>query len=111
MLAERLKRETQRPHQELEKMMIPQIKSTKTTAAYMTLLKLFYGYYKPLEDRIEKYIGATGLPDYDERRKAELITDDLKHIGNTYIDIEICENIPNVDSVEDALGMMYVLEG
>jgi heme oxygenase len=83
----------------------------RTTEAYVNLLKLFYGYYKPLEDAIEKHCNFKELHSPNGRRKAELIIADLKVIGFTDVDITVCEDIPAIKNEADAVGVMYVLEG
>lgn len=111
MLTDRLKKETQPSHIELEKITIPLIKNANTTQAYGQLLQLFYGYFKPLEDRIDSYFNSNIIPDYNERRKAFVILDDLHHIGLHEVKLTVSDNLPSVKNMSQALGALYVLEG
>ena len=110
MLAERLKKETQEAHLETEKLIIPKIKKTRTIEDYSKLLDIFYGYFKPLEDRIALFINPHLLPDFEERRKAQAIVKDKEHLGvNT--NVNVSADLPMVANLNQALGVMYVLEG
>lgn len=110
MISLQLKEQTKQAHQSLEKVIIQQIKKIHTEKEYQQLLKLFYGFYQPLEHHIDQFIDDNNLPGYTKRRKAESILIDLKEIhGNT--DLSLCDDLPLVDSVGKALGAMYVLEG
>jgi heme oxygenase len=111
MLSDRLKRETQGPHLDLEKLIIPKLKSVKDTVSYADLLWLFYGFFQPVEQLINQYIGKDELEDYVERRKATVIQDDLRYIRMEASKVAVCRDLPIIDSITAALGAMYVLEG
>lgn len=110
MISAQLKEQTKQAHQSLEKVIIQQIKKIHSEEEYKNLLKLFYGFYQPMENHVDKFINNSNMPDYTERRKAENILHDIKEIsGDT--DLPICNDIPVIDSTAKALGVMYVLEG
>ncbi len=80
--------------------------------AYTAMLTRFHGFYAPLEDRLAGIGGyeSVGL-DIAGRRKAHLIRDDLRAIGDSPEALPACPNLPAVTSLADALGCLYVLEG
>lgn len=106
-----IKKITAPAHQSLEGFLIPIIKNTYTVAEYEKLLRVFYGYYKPLEDALDGFSMEEVLSDYTQRRKARLITDDLKALGHSVHDLALCPAIPVPGSREEAFGALYVLEG
>lgn len=82
---------------------------------YKEVLKTFYGFYEPLEKKLES------LPewkDYDfdmtKRRKTQFLVEDMKSMGISDEEInaiELCNNLPTVNNMNQALGCIYVLEG
>ncbi len=111
MLSEQLKTETAQQHVALERLVIPTIKSIKSFDDYKRLLQLFYGYYQPVETAIDNHINILDLPDYAERRKAILIKQDLESIKETAFNLPLCNDLPTITNMSEALGAMYVLEG
>ena len=110
-MTEDIKKITAAAHQALEGFLIPLIKHTYTTTEYNRLLRMFYGYYKPLEDRLDLFQLAEVVPDYGQRRKAHLLLDDLGVLGQETGDIPLCSALPAIRSQEEASGALYVLEG
>jgi heme oxygenase len=106
-----LKTFTTSSHQKLEKSVVKLIHTLQTSADYSYLLNLFYRYFAGLERLIERQNIKKYLPDYDERRKANLLLEDLLalHLSSP----EICEKayLPFIDSPFQALGAIYVMEG
>lgn len=109
-MAEPLKTVTHQSHQALEGFLIPIIKNTHTVTDYVQLLKMFYGYYQPVEKAIDQFPIIHDLPDYDQRRKSQLMLDDLQSLGDNN-SIPICSSVPALTTIEEAYGAMYVLEG
>jgi heme oxygenase len=72
--------------------------------AYRELLERFYGFYRPLEARLEPF----GLP---VEPKHPLIEVDLGELGSDSAGLPLAERLPAVSSLHDALGVQYVLEG
>jgi heme oxygenase (biliverdin-IX-beta and delta-forming) len=109
MLAENLKDYTRSVHSELEQRLLSHIQAVRNVQHYGSLLALMYGYYAALERQLEKF--ASSLPDYDHRRKADSILEDLKTLNFSTESLCVCEDLPAIRSVASALGAMYVLEG
>ena len=109
-MTEQLKQATQSVHRELEAFLIPVIRNIRTKQEYIRLLNMFYGFYKPLEDAVDAFPVVDYLPDYVHRRKAALIVEDLRVMGEQGIPA-VCTEIPDIDSIGAAFGALYVLEG
>lgn len=108
---ERLRNETKTSHQQLEKATIPYIKQSINEQAYAHVLKMFYGYFKPVEEQIQSLVNDTILEDIKERRQSGAILEDLKAIGAGEASLIVSEALPVFESIPQALGAMYVLEG
>jgi heme oxygenase (biliverdin-IX-beta and delta-forming) len=109
MLAEEIKERTREVHADLEKKLLSHIQRVQSPERYTVLLALMYGYYAALENRLESFRHA--IPDYDRRRKSQSILDDLKSLGYSVASVPLCRDIPEINSIPQALGSMYVLEG
>jgi heme oxygenase len=82
---------------------------------YKYVLKTFYGFYYPLEQKI------TALPEWqsmdfniENRRKAPFLLKDMKSMGISDPEIariEMCGDLPEINNLAQALGCMYVVEG
>ena len=111
IISDRLKTFTASSHQKLEKSVVGLIHGLQTSADYSYLLGLFYSYFSGLERLIKSQGIEKYLPDYNERRKAKLILEDLLalHASNP----EICQQnqLPFIVSPFQALGALYVIEG
>lgn len=107
---ERLRNETKTSHQQLEKATIPYIKQSTNEQAYAHVLKMFYGYFKPVEEHIQSLVDDTILEDIKERRQSGAILEDLKAIGAGEASA-VSEALPVLQNIPQALGAMYVLEG
>jgi len=106
-----LKKNTTEQHLALEAVVEPQLQALKSKDDYAAFLRRFYGYFKPVESLIEKYINATVLPDIAQRRKAGLIVQDLT-FSNTHIEaLPLATQLPEISNTVEAFGALYVLEG
>lgn len=111
-MIESLRENTEKLHQELERILIPVIKHTTTQGQYMHLLKLFYGYYYPLEQHIAAHISNELPGGFEQRRKSSALLQDMAAVsGETPTNIPTCTDIPEITDAAQALGAMYVLEG
>jgi heme oxygenase len=111
MLTEKLKEETEKAHVDVEKALSPHLASIDSPAAYSKLLLLFYGYYNPVEQLIEKFIDEGIVADIKQRRKAELILNDRQNLNEQTTVNRDCIDLPAIHNIPTALGAMYVLEG
>ncbi|MBN8788578.1 MAG: biliverdin-producing heme oxygenase [Terrimonas sp.] len=111
MVAAKLKEKTKQAHLSLEKKMVGYIKKVASGKDYEKLLRLFYGYYAPLEPLLNKYINNNIVPAYNQRRKSDTILKDINTISSGAINFRKCGNLPQVNDVIEALGVLYVMEG
>jgi len=109
--AQLLKKRTFDAHTRAENILNSKLNSITTYDDYGRMLKMFYGFYQPLEKIISQYIGREILYDIDERRNSISILTDLKAIGRSTGAPWLCTDLPNINSTANALGAMYVLEG
>ncbi|WP_333886142.1 biliverdin-producing heme oxygenase [Sphingobacterium siyangense] len=110
MIKEELRNQTASPHQQLEKLVVARLKSIRSNAEYADLLKIFYSYFKNLEEAIAPYITANILADYPERRHAVSLAEDIVDLGGDLNELPEV-HVPNIDSTAKALGALYVMEG
>ncbi|MCC6289871.1 MAG: biliverdin-producing heme oxygenase [Chitinophagaceae bacterium] len=111
MVAAQLKEKTKQAHISLEKKMVGYIKKVESPKDYEKLLRLFYGYYTPLEPLLNKYISNDIVPSYSDRRKSNAILKDINTISAGASNFKKCDNLPQVNDVIQALGVLYVMEG
>jgi heme oxygenase (biliverdin-IX-beta and delta-forming) len=105
-----IKHQTKEAHLETERSLIPLLKSIRSKDDYGKVLQLFYGYYAPLEEKIESVITEEELPDLKDRRKASLLHHDLSNLQIKWKP-DLCTDLPTVDHLPQAFGALYVLEG
>lgn len=106
-----VKEATQLLHTEVENLLMPKLTSISSTADYAAVLRVFYGYFFPLEQRLQQYLTPEKLPDMASRRKAGAILHDLNAIGYTDESLPVCRQLPRITSVAEAFGALYVMEG
>ena len=107
--SEVIKADTRKLHAEAEAVLIPRIKGIKTLEDYNKLLASFFGFFNPLETLIGNFIHPGILPDIDKRRKSKSI---IKSFGSeTLPTVATPQVLPEIDSLAQAFGAMYVLEG
>lgn len=109
-LAQILKNETASAHQEAEAVLLPALQAMRSVQDYATVLKMFYGFFHPLEERIRRYITPALLSDVESRRNASLIKKDLREL-TVYGEPPLCESLPQINNAAQAFGALYVLEG
>jgi heme oxygenase len=110
MVSASLKQATRTSHAELEKLMITRIRNTHTLPDYLRLLEIFYGFFKPVEEKIDAHIDRGYLTDYASRRKSAAIMTDMTKLQPTVAE-RLCDNLPQITNTTESLGAMYVLEG
>lgn len=111
MVSSALKEKTKQAHLSLERKTIGHIKKVKTLKDYEGLLRIFYGYFSPLEALINKYITDDIVPSYSERRKSASILRDIETVSPGAVNFDISKNLPQINDITQALGALYVMEG
>jgi heme oxygenase len=112
-LIQALRTETAELHVALEKR-LPFFSEQLDLDLYRRLMAAYYGFYKPLEQRLHVLtLTPTGL-DQSRRIKLPVLRADLTALGLSDHAIETlptCADLPQIDSRAAALGVSYVLEG
>ena len=79
---------------------------------YAWLLQKFWGLHKPLEEKLGERSEWNHLSfNFDERRKVNLLQKDVQALDAWGNDLPVCKSLPKIETFDDALGCMYVLEG
>jgi len=110
----RLKERT-RPHHERVEANLGVMDPALTLDGYRVLLARFRGFHLPVERRLDALApwDALGL-DADERRKTPWLDADLRALGmddEALARLPVCPTLPALETVDHALGCLYVLEG
>lgn len=108
----RLRESTAIAHQQIEDQLnLPA--ACQNAALYQNLLEGFFGYYEPLETKLETLTGWTGY-NPATHRKTPWLVEDLRALGLGEDDIAAlprCENLPSLETVSQGFGCAYVVEG
>ena len=108
----RLRTETRDQHDAIEQT-LQLMDDDLTAAAYRHRLERFYGFYKPVEDRI--FNNGSPLEEWltlQHRRKTPLLEADLKALGQqAAAPLPLCVDLPPLNDAAEYFGCMYVLEG
>lgn len=112
MIIEKLRASTSQIHKELDSWLMPVFRQVNDTATYEQVLKAFYDYYTPVMEMVSGEIDTQYLPDFAQRRKPELILNDLDAINkkNNFIS-QPPASLPVISNASEAFGALYVLEG
>jgi heme oxygenase (biliverdin-IX-beta and delta-forming) len=101
-------------HMRLEKR-LPLMAADFTQDRYRELLRRFFGYYSPLEERLAGFHGMVEAGfDYEGRRKTPKLVRDLLALSDsseTLITIPRCETLPALETPGQVWGCLYVIEG
>jgi heme oxygenase len=111
MFTEKIKEATLHNHQQTEKVLVAQMKNMRSKQDYVALLSDFYAYFGGLEQQIERFINASNLADYLERRKSVAIADDIKALGGDVPTKATGDELPEINNYLQAFGALYVIEG
>ncbi|MFN8388835.1 MAG: biliverdin-producing heme oxygenase [Bdellovibrionota bacterium] len=76
---------------------------------YVLLLHTLYGFYERSECALDAALRSIVCP-FAFLRKSPLIANDLSILGSGQPAVE-CHRVPQIDSLEEAFGVLYVLEG
>lgn len=110
MLHQNIKEKTTASHQQLEKIVVHQLKAVRSNADYADVLRNFYAYFSTVEKTIAPFITPQVLPDYADRRNSSHIRQDIEALGGNLDNLpQACA--PEVTNTLEALAALYVLEG
>jgi heme oxygenase len=81
---------------------------------YKEFLQKFYGFHWTLEQALAGFDWSEVGINFDERRKIAFLEQDLRALGLTDADIALlpkADDLPPMNTLEEAVGVMYVMEG
>jgi heme oxygenase (biliverdin-IX-beta and delta-forming) len=114
MILKRLRQATCERHTALE-CQLPLLDPRLSREDYRQFVTRFLGYYAPLETRL------LALPwwqeigfDYTERYKTPRLVRDMLALGvtaDTLATFPRCEDLPQIETIPQAMGCLYVIEG
>jgi heme oxygenase (biliverdin-IX-beta and delta-forming) len=108
-VAQILKEATQYNHMKAEELLGPKLTDICNLQDYTALLKMFYGFFQPVEGQVRRWISGEILEEIAERRNSALILNDLKNIGLDTNNIELCDHLPIIESISQALWVWMPL--
>lgn len=116
MILEEIKKQTSENHHRLEQtnLLHPIATPSLTAEHYHKILRVFYGYFSPLEKEINKMeLIRQYLPDVATRRKASMLKADLLNLNaiKPADTLALCQELPEIRTSSQAFGCLYVLEG
>jgi heme oxygenase len=100
---EELKAATAAHHERLERRVQIE-RHLRSPAAFRALLERFYGFHRPVERVLAPFAGP-----FAPRHPA--LAKDIAALGGDVTTVPTASRLPRVDSLPDALGVLYVLEG
>lgn len=107
-----IRERTKLEHAQLEKKLIAIIRNIRTKDQYVALLRLFHGFYYPLELKMDQYLTKDRVADIARRRKSAAILLDIRDLGGTVsLDNIAVATKPEILAYPEALGAAYVQEG
>ena len=110
-LLSRLRTETRDRHDAIEQTLLL-MDDDLTPEAYRRRLEQFFGFYKPVEERLLDGCGPLApWLNVQARRKTPLLEADLTALGQAAARLPVCTTLPPLVSAAACFGCLYVLEG
>jgi heme oxygenase len=107
----RLRAETRTEHEAVEQD-LGLVDETLTLARYRRRLEQFWGFYAPLEARLDTGAGSGGEAMIGRHRKSVWLETDLRTLGVPRPEaLPHCRHLPDLPDRAAMLGCSYVLEG
>lgn len=94
--------------------MLPLLDPRVTPQELRSILRGLYGFYAPLESRIDAAARGTLQGEVRRRQKTPWLVHDLVAMGDTkrtLAQLPCCTDLPHIVSSSQLLGVLYVLEG
>lgn len=106
---EKLRQATAMEHQRVEAM-LPLMREDLSRTEYVEVLRRFYAVVSAWERWAEVHVPGRLRAVFEERKRAEMLLDDLHFFGVTIRD-QTCTDLPLSADEPSFLGAMYVVEG
>jgi len=108
--SKQLKLETKAVHVDAERLIIKKLRMINSIDEYIKFLKLYFGFFNPLEILVKKYISVKVLNDVSKRGNTTRIINDIEILAGDKIML-LAPSLPYVTNTLQAFGVMYVMEG
>ena len=105
-----LRAQTAGEHRELENVVAIN-ERLQSVESYRQLLEVFYGFVVAMEWELARFDWGQFQIRFEDRRKANLLEHDLRHLGVEPTTVPCCAELPAFQNQEEAAGALYVLEG
>jgi heme oxygenase len=111
MILKKLKESTKIQHEQLEKL-VNLVDDGLSREEYIATLVAFYRFYQSLEPKLERFDFSPFGYDFFKRRRLPLLENDLQALGFSELrDIPIWSGLPNLETIAEGFGCLYVVEG
>lgn len=113
LVLQELRQATAAAHQDLERR-LPFMADAFSLQDYIGLLRAYYGFYVPLEERLAPHARQIAGLKWPQRVKVDLLAQDLLRLGHSQAELNAlrhCAELPAITSQAHALGCLYVVEG
>lgn len=116
-ILEKIKEQTKESHLSLEKNKQLSLLTDKNLEVpqYVDILKKFYGFFAPLESKINQFPSLHNfIPDLNDRRKSTSLLTDIacfSKTDNKAPQTAEGKELPSISTVAEAFGCLYVMEG
>ena len=111
MIIDQLRAATGEAHKELDSSLMPVFSGITNRDSYAEILQSFYGFFSPLMQKINAFVTEEVVADKATRRNADVALQDLAGMGIVYNTRYTATDLPLINSVDEAMGAYYVLEG
>ncbi|EDP94777.1 biliverdin-producing heme oxygenase [Kordia algicida OT-1] len=110
-LLQRIKEETKTNHQNVEKVLVEELKNLASLDAYASLLERLHAFYNPIEKKLQTKIKASVIPDISARQHVENLRKDIEIIRKNAVVTNETTSTVHIENTSYALGVLYVIEG
>lgn len=92
---------------------MPVMRSGLSLEQYQAVLQRLYGFYQPMEDRLNVLAWSEPVFDPGARQKTPLLVRDLQALNPSldWAALPVCGNLPEAGCPARGLGCAYVMEG
>ena len=106
----RLRAETRAEHEAVERV-LDLMDAALSADAYRHRLAQFYGFYDPLEAALQTRCSTQLAMVLPRLNKTALLRQDLQRLGVNTVKLQLCTDLPPIQTEAEVLGCLYVMEG
>lgn len=110
-ILQKIKEETKANHQNVEKVLVNELKKLSSLDDYANLLERLYTFYAPIEDTLQQKIDASVIPDMNMRQHMTNLRKDIEVVRKNAVSTNNTISPVHIENTSYALGVLYVIEG